>query len=344
MPYPKDELIVRALQGYLDEEEERALLAWRAASAENEREFRQNAALWALLEAGAPAMHESGAPDVEGLLAKAGGLAAAAVPASRWQPIPPTQRKSAWRRRLGAARVPAAVAVVLLVGFALFSTLFPPTGEIVAIGEIATGSGEMVTVTLEDGTAIRVAPESTLQLSQVGKDQIAWLEGQAFFGVQRDPSRTFTVRTANGEATALGTRFQVRAEEGRFEVLVVEGSVRVSAAGTPVEIGEGLRTESINGSPPATSRVTSFEPHLGWMGRALAFQRTPLPRAVEEIEQRYGVEVVVADDSLAELTVTATFTDKPVEQVLPVLCAAVGAQCIYEDNSYHIQRSDYNGP
>jgi len=207
----------------------------------------------------------------------------------------------------------------------------------IAYSEIVTGDGEMATVTLSDGSAIRVGPHSTLRFSQEGREPVVWLDGQAFFGVQSDSTRRFIVRTEHGEAVALGTRFEVQSGDEEFRVLVVEGSVRVSAAGAAVELSEGLMSESRDGAPPSTSRVEDVHEHLAWLGTTLMFRNTPLGRAIAEIENRYRVDVALDAAELEDLTVTATFTEQRAEQVVFVICEMIGARCVVDaDGNFHI--------
>ena len=185
--------------------------------------------------------------------------------------------------------------------------------------------------------AIRVGPRSTLRFTQEGTEPVVWLDGQAFFGVQSDSTRRFIVRTEHGEAVALGTRFEVQSEDEEFRVLVVEGSVRVSAAGAAVELSEGLMSESRDGAPPSTTRVEDVHERLAWLGTTLMFRNTPLGRAIAEIEDRYQVEVVLDATQLEDLTVTATFTEQEAEQVVFVICEMIGARCAVDgDGTFHI--------
>jgi ferric-dicitrate binding protein FerR (iron transport regulator) len=77
------------------------------------------------------------------------------------------------------------------------------------------------------------------------------------------------------------------------------------------------------------SRVTT--PAVAtWAGTFLAFQATPLGEAAREIERVYGTPVTITDTTLARETITATFTDRPVQEVLNV-CAVLSARCEVKD-------------
>jgi ferric-dicitrate binding protein FerR (iron transport regulator) len=126
----------------------------------------------------------------------------------------------------------------------------------------------------------------------------------------------------------LGTRFDVEARERDLQLLVVEGVVEVRdevSARARVEAGE-LYTVMDGRELPAAS-VPDALPLMGWAGNFMAFQSTPLADAVLEIERQYGVRIEILDPVLATRMITAWFTDRPLEEVLRVVCLAVAAQC-----------------
>jgi ferric-dicitrate binding protein FerR (iron transport regulator) len=119
---------------------------------------------------------------------------------------------------------------------------------------------------------------------------------------------------------------------------VVDGKVSVSAGGAAAELGAGEMSRSPGGAPPSTSKVEDAFALLDWMGSTLVFQRTPLNRAIREIERRYGVAVVLEDPKLGELAVTATFTDQVLEEVVLVLCEIIGGRCSVEQDRVRISK------
>ena len=224
----------------------------------------------------------------------------------------------------------------MAVGFGIGALNGEEEGPALLSGsEIVTGAGEMTTLTLGDGSSIRLGPQSKLRLSEVEDRRVAWLEGRAFFGIQADSTRPFVVRTAGGDAQVLGTRFEVRTEE-EFRVLVVDGNVAVSAGGAELRLSEGEMSRSVDGNRPSTERVEDVYAHLDWLGNAIVFQATPLERALREIERRHGVLVELRDPALADMTVTATFTGRPVDQVIFVLCEIMNTTCEIEGDTVRI--------
>jgi transmembrane sensor len=118
---------------------------------------------------------------------------------------------------LGAA---AAVAAALGLGLLLRS---PPTHM------FQTGVGQTATIALMDGSQLTLDTDTVVRV-RLGprRRQIHLDHGRAFFKVAKDRSRPFVVEVPGKSVTATGTAFEVTSEPRRFEVVLVEGTVRVS--------------------------------------------------------------------------------------------------------------------
>jgi len=235
-------------------------------------------------------------------------------------------------RQIMLLLVPAAAAVLVLAftlarpgGEPRDTALYPPP-------VIVTGVGEIVTVQLGDGSAVRLAPSSRLRLSAGGDPRAVELEGRAFFSVARDEARPFRVITRTATATVLGTRFEIATEEDDLRLVVVEGRVALETERNRVEVGAGEVSGVTNRVAAEPTRIEDVNDILRWTGRFLAFQNTPLRDAAREIENTYDVRIAIVDEALAARTVTAVFTGQSLESVLDVICAIVNAHCAVRDD------------
>lgn len=52
-----------------------------------------------------------------------------------------------------------------------------------------------------------------------------------------------------------------------------------------------------------------------------------MAQVARELEQMYGVHIVIGDSVIAYRTVSGTFTDRTVEQVVGVVCTVASARC-----------------
>ena len=95
----------------------------------------------------------------------------------------------------------------------------------------STPVGGRQILTLTDGSRIELNTDTVLRVA-LGKDhRTVWLDkGEAYFQVKHDAARPFVIYTNGRRITDLGTKFLVRADQGRLEVALLEGRVRLDAA------------------------------------------------------------------------------------------------------------------
>lgn len=314
-----DELILRVLRGDGSEIEERQVRKWRESSSANQRQYALMARLWNLTEAEA---RSPGPP----------------VPATTAAIVRAAERRRAVKRikgplgrRLAVWGIAAAAVLAIGLGVTRWRAAKAPPGDFAAT-EFAAGVGETMTVTLNDGSFVRLAPDSRIRVSDGARERELWLEGRAFFAVARDEDRPFTVHTAAGSATVLGTRFELQSDHRNLRLVVVEGRVAVSAGGTRVEVGEREVGEVHDGSPPSVRQVENLSSLLQWPGGILVFQNTPLSRAAEEISRFFDRPVELTESVPADRRVTAWFGTETFEEVVQTLCVVTDVQCSVTDS------------
>jgi ferric-dicitrate binding protein FerR (iron transport regulator) len=316
---PVDELIERAFRGDVTDAERERLAIWRRESPEHERQFQRT---MRLLEA---TRSMFSAPVSVPDRPAAAAVISRARSRDRLSFAPHLVRWAPW----GVAAAAVLVAALNIAG-AGEPVPSPPT-------EVVTGASELATVTLGDGTVVRLAPSSRLLTGAGNREREVMLEGRAFFAVAKNDGEPFTVRTPGASARVLGTRFQLATGRSGVRLQVIEGRVSLEAARNSVEVGAGEESGVREGvaTPPEPLAGNSV---AGWIGKFLAFQDTPLRSVAREIELIYGERVVVTDSILATATLTATFTDRPLEDVLDVLCSVLDARCDAADGVFTISR------
>jgi transmembrane sensor len=113
------------------------------------------------------------------------------------------------------------------------------------------------------------------------------LHGEAYFKVAK--GQKFTVETKLGTVTVLGTQFNVRARDNRFEVTCYEGKVRVWSPsgkqillpGQRIIFGSGISAEVI------ATKSTSPE----WTRHELLFENETYAAVLAELERKYNVKI-----------------------------------------------------
>jgi transmembrane sensor len=322
-----DETIARAVRGEATPRELAELEAWRAASRDNERHYEEVVWLLTTLRTTAKA-EQFKPPSAVALLAQ--------LERKRTERVRHIRVSGYW--------LPWSVAAAALLVLALQFSLRSERSDTIAStvpsqpAEVVTGGEELATFGMADGSVARVAPRSRVRIEPTDSERTVWVEGHAFFAVARDPQRPFRVRTSAGDLVALGTRFDVRTIPGGLRLVVLEGRVALYARGERREVGMGEAAGVDNGVPSPVEKLADPGAETRWMKRFLAFQSTDLRTVAAEIERVYGQRVVLADPALAVETVTATFTDQTLDQVVRVVCTVVGVECAVANTQVTISR------
>lgn len=175
----------------------------------------------------------------------------------------------------------------------------------------ATPIGELRTVSLADGSTVRLDTASRVRVRLSDDRRVVILEsGQALFEVAHDATRPFVVEAGTTEVQALGTVFDVRREgPGGVRVTLVEGAVevreRAPEARQTHRLSAGQQWKRASGSTrPAAVDVAVA---TSWAEGRLRFRNTPLREAVAEVN-RYLEDKIVLDAGAAEAVgVNGTF-------------------------------------
>lgn len=157
-------------------------------------------------------------------------------------------------------------------------------------------------LTLSDGTRVWLNAGSSLTYPprfEKGKREVS-MTGEVYFDVARDPGRPFTVLAGEVGLTVLGTSFNVMAyaDEPRVETTLVEGSVRVAAAGRETVLEPGFQAGFDRGGGSLTVRKVDADSFSAWTRGLLVFYDEPLRSICRKLERWYGVRIDASSPSL----------------------------------------------
>ncbi|MFC4310804.1 FecR family protein [Steroidobacter flavus] len=187
--------------------------------------------------------------------------------------------------------------------------------------EYVTAVGEQRSITLEDGSVVELNSQSRLRAHfEAHLRAIELLGGEAIFRVSKDPNRPFRVRTGATDIVAVGTAFNVKANDARTVVTVLEGRVRVnqrdaaerSAAATAKAVSEfelAVGDQLIVGKAQPAIRVSlrDTEKVTSWTERRLIFEDTPLSAAAAEFARYSPRAIRIEDPSVGERKINGVF-------------------------------------
>jgi transmembrane sensor len=208
--------------------------------------------------------------------------------------------------------------------------------------------GERRQLTLADGTGVVLGPASRLVFDANSDDRTVTLDGDAYFNVVHNPDQPFTVRVGAVRITDVGTAFGIQTDDsGGVRLAVDSGSVSLGANesnGSAKEILNARDRASVNpGGVVVVERSTVSEDDMAWVQGRLVFRDAPLIQVGAELYRWYGVRLRVADSSLGNLHLTASFSGEPVDRVLNVIALSLGARLERQGNVATLYRAGVPG-
>ncbi|MGB0896169.1 MAG: FecR family protein [Flavobacteriaceae bacterium] len=176
-----------------------------------------------------------------------------------------------------------AASIILLLGVFTYFKFFSVT-------TYSTGYGEQITHTLPDGSKVILNSKSSLNYNSYNWEnhRNLTLEGEAFFDVET--GNTFTVNTALGNISVLGTEFNVNATDNYFNVVCYEGKVKVednTNASTHI-LTPALGYQHIKNHNAIALNVNTSEPE--WLHQHTSFKSTPIKHVFTTLEKHYNLK------------------------------------------------------
>jgi transmembrane sensor len=248
-------------------------------------------------------------------------LATDALPsyAHEWKPI--VEARSARRASRRRWLVPA-LSMALAAALAWMAI---PVAMLHLEADHLTGTAELKTIRLQDGSAVTLGPDSAIAVAYAATARdIRLLKGEAFFDVTPDQNRRFQVSAQSVQASVLGTRFDVRLDGTGVMVAVEEGRVMVEASGGRETLERGQAVQVASSGRIAREEVEAASVAM-WRQQLVYLKNRPLAEAVNEIRRYFPGRIVVTDSSLEQQPTTGVFDMKDPEAALRGLAQAHGA-------------------
>jgi ferric-dicitrate binding protein FerR (iron transport regulator) len=209
----------------------------------------------------------------------------------------------------------AAVFVVFLSLSLFYKTYY-------AISEYA-GNGEQTSFLLPDNSKVvlNACSEISYKKWQWDTHRQLNLTGEAYFRVAK--GKKFEVATNLGKVTVLGTQFDVKARNNRFDVTCYEGRVKVNYQNKEVIITKGKRVAFENGVAIEIPDHNATQPE--WTSGEIAFTNENLDHILKELGRQYNITIELGKTTTDQLF-TGSLPMKNLDQDLQILAS-----------TYHLQ-------
>lgn len=185
--------------------------------------------------------------------------------------------------------------------------------------------GAKTRLVLPDGSLVWLNAGSKIIYSQgFGvRDRNLWLNGEAYFEVEKNEKLPFAVTTKELDVTVLGTKFNFRNYDDDEEVTVdlLEGKVQLENHVKTMDKCYLSPSEKVTLNKQTGDMViipSKTENVKEWTNDKLLFDEMPLRDIVRELNRIYDVNICIMDDQLADVCFYAQF-DKKVHSIYHVL-------------------------
>lgn len=166
--------------------------------------------------------------------------------------------------------------------------------------EIYVPKGERLQIILQDGTKVYINSDSKLKypkVFQLFKREVE-LTGEAYFEVNKEAIRPFTVHLNKLDVKVLGTKFDVRSykNENNITVALDEGKIAMKdLIGKELTLKPGNVVVYDKKLATFSTSTTEISTITSWKENYLQFENATLTELLLTLERQYNVEFKVAD-------------------------------------------------
>lgn len=286
----------------LNSEEQASFARWKAADIEHRIIFLQLQAVWQRADQLA-AMHQP-------------SFFAARLPS---------------RLALKVAAIAAVLVVCVGLGLSFRAQDVPPE-------RFQTAIGAKRSLNLPDGTHVELNTDTVIHASMTSRTRTVTLDrGQAYFEVVHDDNHPFVVIAGNRRITDLGTKFSVRRDGDRVDVVVTEGEVRVEhIAADRVSAPVVARRNMVvlardNETLVALKPPKEIDTAMLWRSGMLSFNQEPLAAVAEDIN-RYNIRKIEVVGPARDIRIGGSFRSDNIQGFTQLLRDGFGLKIVETDD------------
>ncbi|MEM7369714.1 MAG: FecR domain-containing protein [Bacteroidota bacterium] len=206
------------------------------------------------------------------------------------------------------SKIAASILIVAGIALAIRSLLSPTSPT--QWQEIHSFAEANELVELPDGSKVWLSSHSSLRFpsSFDASDRLVELKGRGYFDIAHLPNQAFVVQTASAEVRVLGTKFEVRDQEGDslLSVQVVEGKVAVhSLLSDHTQVLTQQQRLAIHKTNKTATFVPEASPNaIAWHTNEFVFQDTPLGEVVQSLQTNFGLIVRIEAAGMQDCPLT----------------------------------------
>lgn len=183
----------------------------------------------------------------------------------------------------------------------------PDVSQDIIYNKLSVPKGGEYRIELEDGTKVWINSASRLRYPVVfsGDTREVYLEGEAYFEVQRDMGRPFIVHSGEQKVTVLGTNFGIScyASEANDYTTLVSGKVKVDfeRGKQSFVLEPGMQVAYNKESGVAIERKVDVAEFVAWKNGKYIFKQKRLEDILSTLSKWYDFEVFYRNEDVKEI-------------------------------------------
>jgi ferric-dicitrate binding protein FerR (iron transport regulator) len=308
------EIIARYLVGNTSNEENEKLKEWIESSDDSRKYFHQLRNIWEVSDKQIDPMSINAEKALDSVIKK---TSLAENPKHKiwfyWQ------------------KIASVLFIPLIVGNIILGFHFVSKGTISAepvYNEIYANFGTRSSMKLSDGSLVWLNSGSSLKypVKFTDKERTVYLDGEAYFEVQSNPSRPFIVQAPDIKVKATGTKFNILGHKSHniSEITLVSGKVEVifnknlnQKNSVSLNANQHL---VFNKNSKATSLVEDDTyKYIAWKDGKLVFRNQTFSEVLNKLSQVFNVDFEIRGDEILNYRYRATFEDESLSEILKLL-------------------------
>ncbi|PWK75378.1 FecR family protein [Mucilaginibacter oryzae] len=257
-------------------------------------------------------------------------------------------------------RIAAVLTVFLTIGLVLTKvrTNQAPAGQQDnqpgGLVSVVNNTTESKLVQMSDGSLAILKPGSGIKYPRSFKGgREAFLNGEAFFEIHKNPAMPFLVHSHDMVVRVLGTSFTVRSFsiDKEFKVIVNTGKVLVYNQKQATPEAKNTVTLLPNQTATYTAKLTQVKKEsltkplilsTPVAQKEFTFDNATLADIIDKIDIAYGVNVEYDKAVLGPIHLSASLSDRPLDEKVKLICKAVNASCQFIDGRIIITTQNLN--
>lgn len=246
------------------------------------------------------------------------------------------------KRMLVKALVAAAAILVLVVTWQSFKKNKSVPDNKPAIAETGTYTESRSTMTLPDGSVVRLNAKSKVSYAEGfgTTTREVYLTGEAYFEVTHNEQLPFIVHTDEADIKVLGTRFNVRnySNERRMEAALLTGSIELTLRADArhsilLKPSDKIIVKKNTAGDAAIMpsgqakmvELTSIKVQdsviieTSWLDDKMAFYDKPLLEIALDLERQFDVDIEFKNKEVSEYKYTGVYDEDNAVEILKIL-------------------------